>query len=123
VLLHKFSLKNMKTVKQILSRVRAYLKGGAMYATWYGINNPFGSDAFTTTGGAVAKAQVLINLAINMSGLVAVVIIIYGGYLMIIAAGDSDQISKGEQTVTNGVIGLVIVFVAKLIIEFVISKL
>ncbi len=113
----------MKVFEIVKSKFKEYSKKGYFYATWFGISNPFGSDAFTTTGGAINKAQQLLNLGIGAAGLVAVIIIIYGAYLMILAAGDSDQIQKGEQTITSGIIGLVIIFIARLIIEFVISKL
>ncbi len=113
----------MKIFEVIKSKIKAFSEKGLVFATWFGISNPFGSDAFTTTGGTIQKVQFVINVAINASALVAVVVMIYGGYLMIVAAGDSDQIQKGEQTITSGIIGLIIVFIAKLIIQFVIDRL
>ncbi len=101
----------MKNIQKIFERFNEKFKNLA-YASWFGISNPWGSSSFTTVDGTISKVQTALNFFINISGLVAVVVIIYGAYLMIIAAGDDGKIEQGINTIQAGIIGLVIVFVA-----------
>jgi hypothetical protein len=48
---------------------------------------------------------------------------IYGGYLYMTAQGNEDQVEKGKDVIKNAVIGIVIIFLAYTITNFVISKL
>ena len=63
----------------------------------------------------------LINWAIGFSALVAVVILIVSGYLFITAAGDPEKIEKAQKGITAAIIGMVIVFLARMIVFFVID--
>jgi len=49
--------------------------------------------------------------------------IIYGGFLWMSSGGDTEKISKAKNTITNGIIGLVIVVLAYTIANFVIKAL
>jgi len=93
-----------------------------LYASWFGVSNPFGSDSFTTVEGAAQKAQGLLSTAVNLSALVLVILLVYGGYTLITSAGDSDKEAQGMQIIQNAIVGMVIVFVARLAIMFVIDK-
>ncbi len=68
------------------------------------------------------KGIPLINTIINFSALVAVIMFVVAGYLLITAAGNSDQISKGQKTLTAAVVGMIIVFMAKVIVLFVLER-
>ncbi len=52
---------------------------------------------------------------------VAVVFIIISGYSWITSMGDPEKIQKGQRGLTASIIGLVIVFIARIIIDFVLS--
>jgi type IV secretory pathway VirB2 component (pilin) len=89
---------------------------------WFGINNPVGGD-FTTVQGTANKFVEVINGAINVAGLVAVIIILYGAYLMIISSGDADKFDQGNKAITGAIIGLIIVFVSKMVVLFLSGEL
>ncbi|WKZ30701.1 MAG: hypothetical protein QY318_02535 [Candidatus Dojkabacteria bacterium] len=87
-------------------------------ACWYGICTPIG-DNISTYAGFIDTVQALLNGLIGISGLVAVAVMIFGGITIITSGGDSDKFDKGQKTVTYAVIGLVIVFISVLIVNFV----
>lgn len=93
-----------------------------MFATWFGISNPWGSDSFTTVDGTVAKVTGVINTAVNASALVLVALLVYGGITMIVASGDGDKIEQAQKIITNAIVGMVIVFIARMIIMFLIDN-
>jgi len=63
----------------------------------------------------------LLNWIVGFSVVVAVVIIIISGYTMITSMGDPDKTKKGQGGLTASIVGMVIVFVARLIIELVLD--
>ena len=70
--------------------------------------------------GTIAR---IINIALGFLGIIAVIFILVGGFKMMTAAGNEDQTADGKKAITNGVIGLVIIFAAWGIASFVISSL
>ena len=63
----------------------------------------------------------IINVALGMIGLVAVIFIIYGGFQYTTSAGDASKVKKAKDTIVNGVIGLVIALLAFAIVNFVLD--
>ncbi|MBI2356725.1 hypothetical protein HYV12_01600 [Candidatus Dojkabacteria bacterium] len=106
-------------LKKISEKVK---EKGYMFASWFGISNPWGSDSFTTVGGAVGKATELVNGAVNLSALVLVALLVYGGITMITAAGDGDKIEQAQSIITNSIVGMIIVFLARMIVMFLITE-
>jgi len=88
---------------------------------WMGITPPWGTSDFTTLDGIVAKIHELLDFFVPFAALIAVGIIVYGGYQLILAAGDPEKIDLGTKAITNGVIGLLIVFAARMGIIFLID--
>ena len=64
-----------------------------------------------------------INVALGVLGIIVFVGIIFGGFMIMTAGGDSDRAGKGRQIVGNFVIGLIIIFLAFAITNFVFSVL
>ena len=67
------------------------------------------------------KIASLINFMTGSAALVAVILIIVAGYMFITSAGDADKVEKAGKTMSGAIIGLVIVFVARILVEFVIK--
>lgn len=85
------------------------------------------SDVFTSSYSYVetlanGKVADIINWATGFSALVAVIFLIIAGYTYITAAGDVEKIEKAGKTITAAIIGLVIVFIARILIELVLDK-
>lgn len=90
------------------------------------ISQFFGSGLISLGGGDIddlmeGKVVSIINLIINISGLVAVIMIIIGGYTMITSGGNSEKVASGQKTLTAAIIGLVIVLLARVLIYFVLD--
>lgn len=76
--------------------------------------------------GAESRVNQLIREAITVIsvivGIVAVIMIIVGGFRFITSGGDSGRVTSARQTVLYGLIGLVIVALAQVIVRFVLNK-
>ena len=73
------------------------------------------ADLFTTVINAV-------NWVLSLLILIAVIIILYGGFTWMTAGGNEDKVGSAKKTVTAGVIGLVIILAAYAIASFVITQ-
>ena len=67
--------------------------------------------------------QTIINLALAVLGIVAVIIIIVGGVTYTTSQGDPAKITKAKNTIMYGVIGLVVALLAFAIVNFVLSNI
>lgn len=61
--------------------------------------------------------RTIINWALYLSAILAVVFIIIGGYSYITAGGNTDAAKKGRVALTNAIIGLVIIIFSYTIIQ------
>ena len=66
-------------------------------------------------------AVTIIKYLITFLGIIAVVIILYGGFVWMTAAGNDDRVTKAKSIIVAGIIGLVIVIAAFAIVTFVIN--
>lgn len=77
-------------------------------------------------GDAGSKVNDLIRQVINIIslvvGVVAVVMVIYGGFKYITSGGEGGNVSSAKNTILYAIIGLVIVALAQVIVRFVLSK-
>lgn len=65
----------------------------------------------------------LINVAMLFLGIIAVVIILMGGFKWMTAGGNEDKVSEAQKLMGAGVIGLVIVLAAWGIASFILGRL
>lgn len=65
----------------------------------------------------------IIRVAFGVLGTLALVLILYAGYLWMTAGGDEDKISQSKKIIFNAAIGLAIILSAYAIATFVINKL
>lgn len=75
------------------------------------------------TGDLTTTIGTIINLALLLAGVVAVVYLIIGGYQYITSGGNAEQAQAGRTTVLNAIIGLVIIFASYVIVNFVLSRI
>lgn len=69
------------------------------------------------TGGVVAAVMRMVYLIL---GIVAVIFLIYGGFLYIYSAGDPGKVKKAKDTIIYAILGIVVAVLAAAIINFVI---
>ena len=65
----------------------------------------------------------VINIFLGFLGLIAVLIVMYAGYLWMTAGGDDEQIGVAKKLLINGAIGFTIIVSAFLITSFILSRL
>jgi hypothetical protein len=85
---------------------------GITYATGIGLGT---RDIRTTISS-------IINVLMGLLGIVAVVIILVGGFKWMTAMGNEDSVKKAKQLLFEGIIGLVIILSAYAIANFVVGN-
>lgn len=77
------------------------------------VNNPIAPvDGNTSLVGFLSN---IVNVILIIVSIVAVLYLIWGGIQYITAGGDADRASKGRVTITNAIIGIIIILAAFLI--------
>ncbi len=92
------------------------------------VSDKYGLDASFNIGvgqDTDLKATIvsIINIILGFLGIIAVIIILAGGFKWMTAAGNEDKVVEARKMITQGVIGLVIIFAAWGIASFVINQL
>jgi hypothetical protein len=62
-------------------------------------------------------AKKIIDTLLTVSGVIAVLFILYGGFLYITSAGNEEQTEKGRKALVNAIIGLVVVILSFVIVQ------
>ncbi len=65
----------------------------------------------------------IINMALGFLGVIAVIIIIIGGFKWMTAGGNEDKVSESKKLLGAGVIGLVIVMAAWALATFIVNSI
>jgi hypothetical protein len=65
--------------------------------------------------------RTIINVIVYIVGLLAVIMIIYGGILYTTSAGDPGKVKKAKDTILYGIVGLVIAVLAFAIVNFILG--
>ena len=84
-----------------------------------GLNLPGQPGTIRTTegGGLVAAIKTVINWALGMLALVALIVLLWGGRQMVSAAGDEGQYKKGFVILKQAAFGLIFIGVAWLMVS------
>ena len=75
------------------------------------------------SGDVRQTAARIINVALGFLGIVAVVIVLLGGFKWMIAGGNDEKTAEAKKLIVSGIIGLAIILSAWAITSFVISRL
>ena len=70
----------------------------------------------------MGRANIIINVALGVIGVAAVVMIIFGGFFYTTSQGNPANVKKGKDTILYGIIGLVIALLAFAIVNFVLGN-
>ncbi|MDQ7815332.1 MAG: pilin [Patescibacteria group bacterium] len=90
--------------------------------------NDLGVNAIQSTiklgsGDIRQTAARIINVALGFLGIIAVVIVLLGGFKWMIAGGNDEKTNEAKKLIVSGIIGLAIILSAWAITSFVISRL
>ena len=85
----------------------------------------FGLDDFDTElgeGDLIDSINNIIDVILGFLGILATVIILLGGFKWMTSQGNPEKVTEAKELIKNGVIGLVIIFSAFAIANFVIGQ-
>lgn len=82
----------------------------------------FASTAGLGSANLVDSIAQIIRVAMGFLGVIAVVIILLGGFKWMTAGGNEDKVKKAKQLIFSGIIGLVIILSAFAIASFVLTQ-
>ncbi|MFA6427201.1 MAG: hypothetical protein WCW16_02000 [Candidatus Magasanikbacteria bacterium] len=70
-----------------------------------------------------ANIGTIISIALSIMGVLFTVLMIYGGYLWMVARGEEAQIDKSKEIIKAAIIGLIIVLAAYSITAFIVPRI
>ena len=82
-----------------------------------------GSEIKLGSGDVRQTAARIINVALGFLGIIAVVIVLLGGFKYMISGGNEEKTTEAKNLIVSGIIGLAIILSAWAITGFVISRL
>ena len=90
--------------------------------------NPEGAGVISDATGLGERdprdiAAQVINIILGFLGIVAVVIILLGGFKWMTAGGNEDKVGEARKLITAGIIGLIIILASFAIASFVLTQL
>ena len=89
----------------------------------FGLGSDFSDVGLGKTDDLKGSIADIINVVLGFLGIVAVIIILAGGFKWMTAGGNEDQVGEARKMIIGGVIGLAVIFAAWAIAAFVISNL
>lgn len=82
-----------------------------------GLDNSLGNEDPRTVAGRI------INIALGFLGVIALAIILMGGFTWMTAGGNEDKVSQAKKMIGAGVIGLIIIFLSWALANFIVGTL
>lgn len=101
----------------------AQLTANEMFGGNNGDANNFAASAGLGSGDLTATIASFINVVLGFLGIVAVVIIMLGGFKWMTAGGNDDKVKEAKKLMIAGVIGLIIVLASYSIAYFVVQQI
>jgi hypothetical protein len=91
-----------------------------------GVNTAFGSNNSCQNGTPASSslatiAKTVVNIFSLIVGIVAVIMIIYGGFRYITSGGESGAVGNAKNTIIYAIVGLILVALAQTLVHFVLN--
>ena len=107
-----------KTIRHLRFVIATLAALAPITASAIQLDNPLGTDLSLLD--IVAR---LIKAALGLTGVIALVMVVYGGFLYMTAAGNPEGVKKGTATLKWAALGLLIIVVSASIVDFVFQQL
>lgn len=105
----------------LLVLISSFLLAQSVFAQ-FGVNEVGAEIALPEEDPRIIAARI-IRAALGFLGIVALGIVLYGGFVWMTSGGNEEKISKAKKILTNGLIGLIIIVFAFSITQFILSRL
>jgi type IV secretory pathway VirB2 component (pilin) len=79
-------------------------------------------DGIITQSADNATLHNIFNVVLGLAGAVAVAFIVFGGIKYMLSQGEANEVKKSKDTILYAIIGLVVVIVSFMLINYVIGK-
>lgn len=93
------------------------LMPNSVFAVQSTLQNPLGTSDINVLIGRLIRAL------LGLSGSVALLMFVWGGFLWLTSRGETAQVTKGKDTLKWAAIGLVIIFTAYILVNAIITAL
>ncbi len=113
----------MKIWRKIFFVIIAFFSLGLLSPAYAQFGEELGENIELGNTSPLDLAINIINWALGILALVAVVIILYGGFVWLTSAGNEERLAQAKRILRNGVIGLVIILSAWGITYYVLNTL
>lgn len=115
------SLMSVLALSLISAPAQGQIKGGLLNEQL----QKAGEQAFEPTTGEDLPQIIgrYIQIFLGFLGVIALVLVVYGGFLWMTAAGNEEQVTKAKDLLKNAIIGLIIITLAFAITNFVITSI
>jgi len=118
-----FGLSALALTFGVLAASPALVSADAKSEVCKGVSASTGGGGCTDTSGSVQKLiNAIIRIFSLLIGIVAVIMIMYGGFKYVTAGGDSNNITSAKNTIMYAVIGLVVAALAQVLVKFVLEN-
>jgi hypothetical protein len=87
----------------------------------FGLNNAGDIGLPSTNTDPKAAAVSIVRYLMTFLGIIAVIIILWGGFQWLTAGGNEDRVGSAKKTIIAGVIGLIIIIAAYAIVTIVVG--
>ncbi len=119
-------MKPMKRILISLSSLALYglpaVASAQVYSN-FGLNNFAAETNLGTDIPLIETIARIINILLGFLGVLAVLLVLWGGFKWMTAAGNEDQISEAKKLMGAGVVGLAIILAAFAVASFVVNQL
>lgn len=106
-----------------LSAVLVHAQGGFQDGlTKVGDNAAFTQSAIRSDEGVIGAIADIISMLLAISGAIAVLAVIYGGFLYLTSGGNEGQAKTGQQVLTYAIIGTIVIILSYVIIEVIVVE-
>jgi len=89
----------------------------------FGASSGYIADVSAEPKSPAEIAGEVIGIVLSVLGVIAVILILYSGFIWMTAAGNTEKIEKAKKILGNAIIGLIIILMAYSITYFVTTKL
>ncbi len=91
----------------------------AQLVTQFANNCPADTGIRCSEGSIASIFRLIINWALAIAFIAAVIMLIYGGFKYITSAGNAESAKEGTRAITNALIGIVIIVLSYIIVQIV----
>lgn len=79
------------------------------------------ANATGSSGSFIGLVIIIVNFALSFLGILAVIMVIYGGFLYVTSAGDEGAAGKGKQVILYAIIGIALILVSNALVTTVLT--